>query len=111
MNSTRPSRLGVFLASLAPSRGRRRYPLALGLGAGVCSHLLAGVASAQNITIGTNVTRTLSKRESTEFPYYVSQNDCNSKDEFEFPLTIPNFKSGPTLEVWIGEGSANCKEY
>lgn len=76
---------------------------------------LVGAAHAQNVTIGTNVTRTVSKRSADQYPLYISYADCVSEDEFLFPVNLTNLSTPSqitSIEVWLTEGGTNdCSLY
>lgn len=86
-----------------------RMPRAATLAAASFAAVLASspLALAQNITITEQqVDRTKSERPSNKFPFYVSREDCEGGDAFEFLLKLRDFVS--PLEVWVGEGDADC---
>jgi hypothetical protein len=77
--------------------------LAVGLG-------LVRSAHAQNITLGIDVTRSVSNRPIDQFPLYVSYADCVSDDILSFPVNLVNLSvpsQMTSLEVWLTEGGTN----
>lgn len=78
--------LGLLLVSLTPS-----------------------LAFAQNVSVN-NVRR--SKATHTQpNTFWVSRTDCESGDVFDFPFTIQNPSSVLSFQVWVGEGTIDCKTY
>ncbi len=97
-------------------------PVRSALGFAACSALAlfspAALAQVTSTTVGggsvgtgnvivDRVKRTRADHDDT-FEFHVSQEDCLSSDEFQFPITLSQLSGVLTLEVWIGEGSADC---
>lgn len=94
----RPHRRAIFalLLACAPALG---------------SFLVASGAEAQTASlIASGITRTTSNRPAEQQRLWINRADCLANDAFNFPLTISGFISGITLEVWVSEGSVDCKE-
>lgn len=67
------------------------------------------LAFAQNVSVN-NVKR--SKATHTQpNTFWVSRTDCESGDVFDFPFTIQNPSSVLSFQVWVGEGTIDCKTY
>lgn len=97
------SRWGRRAAPLSP-RWRRAL-------AGAVTLLATTVAATSHANISISeqgVKRSDSDRKDNEGPFDVSRADCEGSDAFTFPLTVTADASA-VIEVWIGEGSADCK--
>ncbi len=87
---------------------RRAVLLSLWFALVLASVSLSSKAWAQAATISVtaaDVNRTQGLRNSTEQPYWVNHADCESDNDFSFPLVFTN-PGTLHLEVWAG--AANC---
>jgi len=88
-------------------------PRALAL-VGASAVLIAArqASAAPTVTIQpTAITRTpaATHTDSTTL-YWFSRADCLANQVVHFPLIIADFLATPQLEVWIGEGSVDCRD-
>ena len=91
---------------------RRRIAMAGGVLAAAASLAAAGHAQAQTQTtvgVSQDVERTKETRPQSQYPLYISYNDCKTDNDLVFTVTLTNFDPSNSLEVWVGENT-DCRQ-
>ncbi|WP_437319538.1 hypothetical protein [Sorangium sp. So ce385] len=98
--------------TLVRPRPRGRRHLARLCAAALAAAALAGGArrAEATVTISTDVDRTGDRRQDAQNPLWISREDCLTDNDLRFTVTLSDFSTSQTLEVWVSE-SQDCTLY
>ncbi|MGK3991549.1 hypothetical protein WME99_51340 [Sorangium sp. So ce136] len=93
-----------------PPRGRR-FRARLCAGALAAAALAGGASQAgATVAISTDVERTGDRRPTSQFPLWISREDCLTDNDLFFTITLSqgSFSRGDTMSVWVSE-KVDCR--